>query len=150
VALFTIGLLGHMQQSVHVTEAEPVALFSSDDRIPEKLAEELVNMVEREHLYLNKDLNIWDITARLATNRTYVSRIINNEFGLNFCGFVNRYRVDHAKKLLASPKHYSIEEIADLSGFGSVNSLYRAFSASEKISLAQYRTNLKKYNGSAP
>lgn len=150
LVLFTIGLIGHMQQSVHVGEAEPATPSQTDDHAPERLADELVTLFENEHLYLNKDLKIWDITARLATNRTYVSRIINNEFGLNFCGFVNRYRVDHAKKLLASPKHYSIEEIADLSGFGSVNSLYRAFPASEKMSLAQYRNNLKKNSRSAP
>jgi len=144
LVLFTIGLLGHMQQSVHMAETEPSAPPAADDRIPDRLVEELVSLFEREHLYLNKDLKIWDITGRLATNRTYVSRIINNEFGLNFCGFVNRYRVGHAKKLLASPKHYAIEEIADMSGFGSVNSLYRAFAVAEKMPLKQYRNNLKK------
>jgi len=101
-------------------------------------------LFEKKKFYLNKDLKIWDVSGHLATNRTYISRIINQEFGLNFCAFVNRYRVEHTKILMASKKNLTIEEIADQSGFGSVNSLYRAFLVIEKMPLPEYRNILKK------
>mgnify|MGYP001435519609 CR=1 FL=1 len=141
--LFTIGLLGNSQKAVHTEIHIPSLTVAIDDKIPERLKDDLLDLFEKKRFYLNKDLKIWDITGQLGTNRTYVSRIINQEFGQNFCGFVNSYRVEYAKKLLGSKKVHSIEEIADLSGFGSVNSLYRAFLAREKIPLKEYRTSLK-------
>jgi AraC-like DNA-binding protein len=148
VVLFMVGLLGNMQKAAHVREPEALYVTPAEEKDHDKLVEDLLALFEKEQLYLNKDLKIWDITGLLATNRTYVSRIINNEFGLNFCAFVNRYRVENAKKLLASPKRYSIEDIADRSGFGSVNSLYRAFVVAEKMPLSEYRNKIRN-KGSA-
>ncbi len=115
--------------------------------IPVKLKEDLVGLFERGKVYLDKDLKIWDVSGQLGTNRTYVSRIINKEFGQNFSTFVNGYRVAHAKTLICTKKNYSVEEIADLSGFGSVNSLYRAFLAAG-VSLKEYRTENRRNGGS--
>jgi len=143
VLLFWVGFLGNTQKAVHTEFQNVTVLPPSEEKIPDRLKEELLNLFEKKQYYLNKDLKIWDVSGHLATNRTYVSRIINQEFGQNFCSFVNSYRIEHAKKLLSSKKSYSIEEIADLAGFGSVNSLYRAFIASEKIPLKQYRSSLK-------
>jgi len=138
--LFTIGLLGNMQRAVHIIVPEASGVQSLDETIPAKLKEDLVELFEQGNIYLDKDLKIWDVSGQLGTNRTYVSRIINKEFGQNFSTFVNGYRVAHAKALISTKKNYSVEEIADLSGFGSVNSLYRAFLAVGKVSLKEYRT----------
>ena len=143
ILLFTIGLLGNKQKAVHTEIPEVASVLASEEKMPGRLKEDLLELFEKKKYYLNKDLKIWDVTGDLATNRTYVSRIINQEFGQNFCAFVNGYRVEHAKNLLSSKKNYTIEEIADLSGFGSPNSLYRAFLASEKLPLKEYRNNLK-------
>ncbi len=98
-------------------------------------------------MYLDKDLTIFDVTEKLGTNRTYVSRIINNEFGLNFATFVNNFRVDHAKRLMHESKFTHLEEIAELSGFGSINSLYRAFLLKENISIPQFRKTIREKKG---
>lgn len=143
ILLFTIGLLGNTRKAVHIEIQEPLLTGGTEDKIPERLKDELLGLFEKKKYYLNKDLKIWEVTGDLATNRTYVSRIINKEFGQNFSSFVNGYRVAHAKTLLSSNKQYTIEEIADLSGFGSVNSLYRAFVSVEKISLREYRNALR-------
>jgi AraC-like DNA-binding protein len=145
--LFTIGLLGNRQKAVHIIVPEVSGGQVMDENIPAKLKEDLVGLFEREKIYLDKDLKIWDVSGQLGTNRTYVSRVINKEFGQNFSNFVNGYRVTHAKTLIATRKNYSVEEIADLSGFGSVNSLYRAFLA-VGVSLKEYRTENRR-NGSS-
>jgi len=145
--LFTIGLLGNRQRAVHIVVPEASGEQAIEETVPAKLKEDLVELFERGKIYLDKDLKIWDVSGQLGTNRTYVSRIINKEFGQNFSNFVNGYRVTHAKSLLSSKKNYSVEEIADLSGFGSVNSLYRAFLA-VGVSLKEYRTGNRRAGGS--
>lgn len=141
--LFAAGFMASIQQKVITEDLTPNNNSQVEEKVPEKLVEDLVALFVKDQCYLNKDLKIWDLTAKLGTNRTYVSRIINNEFGQNFCAFVNKYRVDHVKHLLDSSDSYTIEEIADMAGFGSVNSLYRAFASQEKISLSQYRKNIR-------
>ncbi|TFH47395.1 MAG: AraC family transcriptional regulator [Bacteroidia bacterium] len=144
VLLFWVGYLGNTQKAVHTEFHNVAVLHPSEEKIPDRLREELLNLFEEKKYYLNKDLKIWDVSGHLATNRTYVSRIINHEFGQNFCSFVNSFRIKHAKELLSSKKNHSIEEIADLSGFGSVNSLYRAFISVEKIPLKEYRNSHRR------
>jgi AraC-like DNA-binding protein len=144
VMLFTIGLLGNTQKAVLLEKYDSMDhTGEEDERIPARLKNELVALFEADHLHLNKDLTIWDLTGKLGTNRTYVSKIINNEFGLNFASYVNYHRVIHAKKLLHENRQIITDELAELSGFGSVASLYRAFLAAEKVSLPQYRRNLR-------
>jgi AraC-like DNA-binding protein len=139
--LFIIGYLGNRQRQIFSEKRalKMVSTYTVDDAIPERLKEELITLFRNKKVYLQKDLKIWDISGLLATNRTYISRIINQDFDKNFCSFVNDYRIEHAKKLLAENNNYSNEEIAELSGFGSINSFYRVFKQKENISIGKYR-----------
>jgi len=147
VYLFTMGVMVHNQNPVILRrDSEPEVEEVPDDKIPPHLKDDLIALFEKRHVYLDKDLTIWDLTEKLGTNRTYVSKIINKDFGLTFKVFVNNYRVDHAIRLLNGDKHYTVEEISEMSGFGSSNSLYRAFLAKEGTSLTQYRSGLPNNN----
>ena len=143
--LFIMAALGNRQMPVKIIECDETNTDELvDDKIPAKLKEFLISLFEKDQMHLNKDLTIFDVTEKLGTNRTYVSRIINNEFGLNFATFVNNYRVEHAKRLIKEGKCAHLEEVAELGGFGSVNSLYRAFLLKERISIPQYRKTIKR------
>ncbi len=143
---FSIGLLGNRQQTEqtfqnHVpltleAEKNPIA-FDTQTAI---LQGRIIDLFEREMIYKNPDLNIWDLCSRLNTNRTYVSKFINSIYGQNFNQFVNSYRVKHVKVLIESKQKFNNEQLAELSGFGSVNSLYRAFQTIEGVSLSNFRT----------
>ncbi len=139
--LFIIGYLGNKQRQIFSEKRalKMVSTYNADDAIPERLKEDLIALFKNKKVYLQKDLKIWDVSGLLATNRTYISRIINQDFDKNFCSFVNDYRIEHAKKLLAENKNYSNEEIAELSGFGSINSFYRVFKQKDNISIGKYR-----------
>jgi AraC-like DNA-binding protein len=86
-------------------------------------------------------LRITSVSDSLKTNRTYISRLINDEFGVNFNEFVNKYRIEEAKKLLESneSKLFTMEHIAEKSGFGSVNSFTRVFKEFEGITPGQFK-----------
>lgn len=94
-----------------------------------KLKQKLAHSFEKKEIFLKKDLSIWDVCMEINSNRTYVSSLINEEFGINFNCFVNKYRINYAKKLLANPEYieYSLNDIAMKSGFNTLISFNRAF-----------------------
>jgi AraC-like DNA-binding protein len=141
--LFFIGLLGNNQSTVYtpVSENEVLPYQKENDSIIHDIALK-VNMdklFENEMIFKNPELKIWDVCKMIGSNRTYVSRLINNEYNRNFCNHVNYYRVKYAKQLIKANPSLTNEQIAEQSGFGSQNSLHRAFQLIEGAPLKQFR-----------
>ncbi|MFP4555473.1 MAG: helix-turn-helix domain-containing protein [Bacteroidales bacterium] len=136
--LFAIGLLGFNQRATF-KEIDSSYDTSEEGRHTLHLKTQLEDLFGIEKVFKNPDLKIWDVCEMLGTNRTYVSKIINREYGRNFCSHVNHYRVENAKLLIKQNKNLTNEQIAELSGFGTINSLYRVFQSHENISLTQFR-----------
>lgn len=105
------------------------------------LAERIVVIVENNKMFLKTDLRVTDIAIKLSTNRTYISQAINQKLGQSFSDFVNNYRIEFAKDLLQNPQNskFTIEAIAEDSGFSNVTSLNRAFKAKLNTTPHQYR-----------
>ena len=122
-------------------------LKDSDVMEPLELKSRLVHLFENNKPFLNPDLKIHDIYMELSTNRTYLSRLINNEFKTNFCMFVNKYRIVEAKMRFSAleSNKYKTEEIGRLVGFNSYQSFIKAFKLFENTTPSKYR---KLFNGS--
>ncbi len=142
VMLFFIGWLGNKQHTVAIPPEEnenKENYGQKQDKNPANaehlliIRQKLLRLFEEDKIYLNKNLTIWDIAGVIGTNRTYISTIINNDFRQNFSGFVNAYRAQYAHALLAQNPHICKEDLAEMSGFGSVSSMYRAFGFYPKI-----------------
>jgi len=57
-----------------------------------------------------------------------LTEVLNSDIGKSFFHFVNFYRVDAVKQMLADPKNkYSIEAIGYECGFSSKSSFYTVF-----------------------
>lgn len=143
VFLFVLGYLGYMQNHTIVT-------FEQDGvDIPEivenpnnkKIKIQLHKLFEKEQVYKNPDLKISDIAARLNTNRTYISTFINQEYSCSFSTFVNKYRVEEAKKMLHTEEcnNLCLEHISSHAGFGSLHSFIRVFKEIEGTTPGHYR-----------
>lgn len=140
--LFFIGLAGNTQKALYIAEnplEEQETAPAEKNTAP--LKRKLVKLFEKEKIFKNPDLKIWDVCHMLGTNRTYVSRLINEEYKRNFCNHVNHYRVQYAMELANENPALSNEQIADLAGFGSQNSMHRAFVTAVGVTLKQYRSN---------
>jgi AraC-like DNA-binding protein len=77
--------------------------------------------------YLNPEFRLLDLRQVLPLNRTYLSQLINAEYGCNFYQFVTNYRIEEAKRLMTEHPEMTMEDVAIQSGFSSVRTLYRAF-----------------------
>jgi len=144
VLLFFIGLQGYMQN--HTVVDLEIEVQESENQAPKnyntsKLNEKLLELFVNEAIYKHPDLKITHISEKLHTNRTYISKHINTEFTCTFSDFVNRYRIEEAKRLLTeeSSKSYSLNYISEKSGFGSMGSFMRVFRDFEGITPGQFR-----------
>ncbi|WP_372775460.1 helix-turn-helix domain-containing protein [Mangrovibacterium sp.] len=150
ILFFVIGLLGNKQdQTIQMMEEQGFDLQVVGGSIPESakkdLKDSLIKLLEEEKLYLNSEIRITELCKRMITNRTYLSRLINEEFGLSFSDFINSYRVRYAGELLAADKDetLSIAQVAEKSGFGSLSSFNRAFRKAMGVGPGSFRKSLR-------
>lgn len=95
------------------------------------LAQKLLDYFEKEQPFLDTELNLTTVSRNIGTNRTYLSNLINANFGMNFNAFVNQYRVEYIKEYLKVNSGTTNENLASVGGFGSVSSLKRAMAKSK-------------------
>lgn len=125
-----------------------------DDTDPQLLEDEgilltiqtaLMEIMEKQQLFLEPELTIKEIAAAIRFPAAQVSLTINAKFGMNFRSWVNSYRVEEVKKRLTDPayKHLSLTGIAFDCGFNSEASFYRIFKKHTGYSPKIYLQNLK-------
>jgi AraC-like DNA-binding protein len=92
--------------------------------------------MRREKPYLNPKLKITDITGDLITNRTSLSALINRNYGMNFCRYINRLRLKELERLKSDPKLQYVDkhELVEMAGFSDWRS-YRRIKKNEEIDL---------------
>lgn len=108
------------------------ATSSLKDVDKEKLTQRLTKTMDNEKPYLNENLTLKELADKLETSPNNLSQIINEKFNKNFYEFINEYRINEVKSLLADPKfsHYSMLGIAIECGFNSkstFNSVFKQF-----------------------
>lgn len=137
--VFFIGMLsffGFVQPEVFagksVRELVPFVKYRKTGLTPGlslKMKDRLIRLMEDEALYLDGDLRLNDLADGLDLSRNHTSQVINEHFNLSFFDFVNRYRVEYAKKLLKEKAYgkMTITQIAYEAGFNNRASFYKAF-----------------------
>jgi AraC-like DNA-binding protein len=110
------------------------------------LAIQLSSLMENDKLFLDNDLNLPTVAEKLGISIHETSFLINETTKDNFYNFINRYRVEEAKKLLASAKidELNILGIAFASGFNSKTTFNTTFKRIVGISPSQYSKEQKK------
>ena len=91
------------------------------------IAFDLITYFEKEKPYLNSELSLANVADALKVNRTYLSRVINNQFNMNFYTFVNNYRIDHAINMISSHCDTKSDIISIESGFKTRSVFYSLF-----------------------
>ena len=102
---------------------------AEEGRLTRNLMEEMSALIEEKELYRRKNLRITDVASELATNKTYVSVLLNNMSGESFTSMITRYRVQYAQKLLREHPDMILDEVAEESGFSSRTTFFRNFKA---------------------
>ena len=79
----------------------------------------LEKWIESEKPYLQSDFQLMDLRQVLPLNRSYLSQLINSAYGCSFYQWVNRLRIEEAKRLMREQPDLKIQDVSDRCGFSS-------------------------------
>ena len=104
----------------------------------------LERLMQNDQVYKNSLFTLEKMAELLGTNRTYLSQTINEQTGLTFTHYMNKYRIEEARRILADPQDDTpIKAIAADLGFSSVTTFYTLFKAVVQMSPDQYRKHAR-------
>ncbi|UII78604.1 AraC family transcriptional regulator [Flagellimonas sp. CMM7] len=107
-----------------------------------EVIEMVTRKIKRNESFLKSNLTIVDIAEETNIHPKRISHALNNQLGVNFNGFINKFRVNKAKALLVDEKskNLSIEGIGMEVGFNTKATFYAAFKKYEGCTPAKYRS----------
>ena len=110
------------------------------------LKNRLLDLMQNEKIHLEDDLNLPKLAQKMAISTHDLSYLLNEGFGKSFFQFINDYRIEEAKKLLASEKHdhLNMVGIAYAAGFSSKTTFYTAFKKATNQSPSEFQNTVRK------
>lgn len=121
------------------------AIAKDKNLVAEEEREEIILRLEKymteEKPYLNPKIRMPVLAKALVLSPHVFSHLINKHYDMNFFGFINQYRVQHAEKLLIKEnhQHFTLESIGEMSGFNSKSTFNNRFKEIKGMSPGEYK-----------
>lgn len=109
----------------------------------EILFKRIEKIVKEKELFRIPSYTIDDLSLELCTNRSYISRSINNCTGKNFNQWINQLRIEDVLSRLSNLENISLKNVASDAGFASLSTFNRAFTTQTGTSPRKYIENIK-------
>lgn len=110
-----------------------------------QLAEDLKNKMELDKHYLNQELSLQTLSTETGIQKKILSKIINQNLGMNFHEFINRYRVKEFIERIERDKTKEFTFLAHAydSGFASKSSFNYIFKKQTQKTPKEYFVELQ-------
>jgi AraC-like DNA-binding protein len=110
------------------------------------LLKKIIELIEGNKMYLKQDISLDMVSREMQTYKNHISQVINELTGKNFMSFINEYRIREAQLLLIQEEfdNYTIEAIAQMSGFQSKASFNAAFKKITGLTPSYFKTTTRK------
>ena len=104
----------------------------------------LVKLMEEKKLFLDENISLPQLAEMLNIHPNYLSQVINERFQKNFYDFINSYRVEEFKRLIAlgRNKNKTFFALALDSGFNSKASFNNSFKKITSITPSEFVKSL--------
>ncbi|MBO5876349.1 MAG: AraC family transcriptional regulator [Bacteroidales bacterium] len=114
-------------ESMRISPVESASGVSGEENMYKELYDRIQTYFDEEKPFLNGNLTINDVVARVFSNKVYISRAIGQYTGRNFCQYVNYHRVMFAMECFRHNTELKISELWPLCGFNTIVSFNMAF-----------------------
>ena len=132
-------LLDQIGQLRKTASPSPVATDKLQD-----LMTRFTTLMMEEKAFTDSTLTVSSMAERLDTNRTYLSKAINENTGKTFTQLVNEYRIRQAISEISDlSADKPLKQIAAEVGFSSLSTFYATFQSITGMTPARYRSQLK-------
>jgi ligand-binding sensor domain-containing protein/AraC-like DNA-binding protein len=135
----TVFLISHQKRQKR--RRDKYKTIPIDSKRIEDIIAKLLHLMDEERLFLDPDLTLNKLSLRLRVHYNHLSRIINERFGLSYNDFINKYRIEEARRKLTSPeeKESTVLDIAYNTGFYSKSVFNAAFKKFTGMTPTEYR-----------
>jgi AraC-like DNA-binding protein len=160
VFLVLIGVFGSKQDNTYskynLDKSEDIIVFDNESAnapamiIHPKLQDEIISNLEKlmseEKIFTKTSLTLFELANELNTNRSYLSKVINDNYKINFHTFINNYRVEEVKQCLIDKEFdkFNLDGIAEKCGFVSSSALCKVFKKVTGETPSQYKNSVRK------
>jgi len=129
----------HAEDSRATTPKYAKSALQRDDA--KRILAKLRKALETDGLYTNSMLSLRSLGDHTGISINYISQVINQELGCNFFDFVNKFRIEAAKRQLshAPDRKIPVLEIAHAVGFNSKSTFNTAFKRYTGLTPTEYR-----------
>lgn len=107
-----------------------------------KKIEEKLDEWKKRKSFLRQRITIMDLCREIGINRTYISKFINETYGLNFNAWINHLRIEEAKRRITAARRRNLSEIAEQVGFTDLPHFSRLFKMKEGVSPSEWRRRI--------
>ncbi len=117
-----------------------------DEKEGRKMQQALLQLMEKEHPYLNPDLQMADLANALGCSTHTLSQVFSLQLHRNYYDFIAEYRIKAFKKLAQQPanRNLTITALAEQCGFKSRNPFLVAFKKFTGMTPKDYMKRLGK------
>ena len=114
-----------------------------DERECADIVKRMEEYLDRERVYTNQELKMKDLADVLHLSAPKLSQVFNLYLGQNYYDFINRYRLEEFKRLIAAGEHkrYTITALSEQCGFKKSN-FFSTFRKVEGMTPAEYLKKL--------
>ncbi|MBO7115268.1 MAG: AraC family transcriptional regulator [Bacteroidaceae bacterium] len=84
-------------------------------------------LILTNRMYLKKGIRISDVAKMLRTNRTYISKLVNDTYGMSFSDYINTLRIKFAQEYLIEHPDIKQSDIAAVCGFPDASAFNNIF-----------------------
>ncbi|MBD3386014.1 helix-turn-helix domain-containing protein [candidate division KSB1 bacterium] len=148
ILIYAMGYLGLRQPEIFSGSSGIKELkYERSGLSPEKakiLHDQLIQVMKSKKPFIESDLKLGQLAQLLKTSPNHLSQVVNENCRQNFFDFVNRYRIEEAKRLIAetSSQNLTLLSIAYDVGFNSKSAFNTAFKKHADITPSQYRSQV--------
>lgn len=124
---------GNIVELEIVDTKDSVLEEKSSADVNEEITEQILNGLEKlkeQKYFLRQDCNSYNVSKKIKTNTTYLSKVINSHFQKNFNTYINDLRINYAIVRLKNDsrfRSFSIQSIAEELGYKSADSFTKYF-----------------------
>lgn len=98
---------------------------------------EKIKQYVREN-FADSDMNVNAIAARFYINPAYLSNMFKRNTDIKLLDYINKVRIDEAKKILIANPEITMEELSEKSGFKNSRTFRRIFLKLEDVSPSKF------------
>ncbi len=161
LVLFVVSLTGLLTYRLyrHRVKDEKYKSSTLENWQSKHYLQKLIDIMNKEEPYRDPEITVEKLSKKVGISEKHLSQVLNERLQENFNQFINKYRIEEAKRMIVDPKQkdFVLLKIAYEVGFNSKSAFNAAFKKFTGMSPTEFRkanptTRPKKNigNGSNP